>query len=142
MKLTEETRGSEVPEGKALTKPVPAVCVTVMLTEYPAMVAAAGNPGQAGLVDSGYVRVSPAAKIGPPKVPFAPRVSTTRHGVTPMNARGLVMSPWIVNPCAGLGGDQKAGAVQFGIASSPRARPAGNTETHPTTKAIHAPRHE
>ena len=47
------------------------------------------------------------------------RESYWRQGVTPINGRGLVMSPRVVSPWEAFGGDQVAGADQLGITSLP-----------------------
>src|SRR5215467_6452015 len=105
--LSVETLGSVPPPGQALTKPNavwPPVLVTVMFRETAA--AAAGIPQSPVNVQ---VRNS-LAPNGPPVLigtPPVPRVSTTRHGVTPMKGIGLVTS---VRACTG--------AAQFGIVST------------------------
>src|SRR5438045_1268942 len=73
------TPGCVVPAGQAVRKPTVdvCVCVTLRLSEKAAMPVGIPVQGPEGIV---YERVSPVAKIGPPKAPFALRVSTTRQG--------------------------------------------------------------
>src|SRR5206468_1048621 len=64
-----------------------------------------------------------------------PRVSTIRHGASPINGNGLVKSI-AVRPLRDFAGLQVAGADQFGMASPPRARLARKTEVKPRDEAL------
>src|SRR5262245_46621128 len=63
------------------------------------------------------LRVALATSAGGPYAPAKPlpRVSATRHGLTPMKGSGLVTSPSVVTPWEARDGDQVAGAAQFAI---------------------------
>src|ERR1700719_642765 len=105
LKFNEATSGWALPVGYALRNPLSASgWVTVRLTEY---AAAMGMPAQ-GPSGMGKEREVPACSFGPPYVPFAFRVSTTRHGSTATkDARPLM---------AAFGASLSEGTLQLRIA--------------------------
>src|SRR5579872_802839 len=78
--------------------PSVATGTTVALSEYACAVAGVLQV----LCGMGTVRVDPAPMNGPPNIPVAPRVSSTRHGVTGTNTRPAVWpepDSFTVNVC-------------------------------------------
>ncbi len=73
-----ETNGRAAPVGDAVRKDNRASGTTVTFIEYAAAVAGTEQP-PAG---SANERVDCASISGPPNAPWAPRVSTTRHGTS------------------------------------------------------------
>src|SRR6476469_5981177 len=109
VKLIEETAGSGAPVGQMIRCPGPAGVTTVTFKEYASMLF--GIPGH-GPFKRSNLRSTPGERLGGPNpagnVPTL--VSTSRHGCTPMNARGPVASVMVVIPpeaCA------YGGTVQF-----------------------------
>src|SRR5437899_10758934 len=82
LKFSEAISGCALPVGYALMKPLSASgCVTVRLSEY-ATPAGMPEQGPLGIMKE---REAPPIRFGPPKGPFALRVSTRRHGATELN---------------------------------------------------------
>src|SRR5215470_4995532 len=113
--LTVETLGSVPPPGQILMNPNGLFWVLVTVTFSDTAPELTGRPQVPVIVQ---VRISLAENAPPVLIgtPAVPRVSTIRHGGSPMKGRGFVASASVVTPRA-FGGDQDAGAGQFGIAS-------------------------